>query len=248
MLQAAKRTAIPGKSQVVPYTGVIPTEPEPTHEVQSIIKLLQYAAANVQTETIKSGLAKLFDLWKSEGCPLLSAEMTLTRLVQAMAQSAPPGHGLSHRNITEGVQLLCRESADYTDMRDKAWVFCNKLYLSLERQSESGQLIHTIETYIREHLGEPLSAQSICSVFGLSVSNLHRVFRKHVKMSYVEYITAMRIKEAKRMMTAYPDMPIKDIAGFLGFSDQFYFSKVFRSLTGASPSEYRLHADGKMTE
>jgi AraC-like DNA-binding protein len=47
------------------------------------------------------------------------------------------------------------------------------------------------------------------------------------------------------MLTAYPDMSIKDVAGYLGFSDQFYFSKVFRSLIGLSPSEYKSQADGK---
>jgi two-component system response regulator YesN len=33
-------------------------------------------------------------------------------------------------------------------------------------------------------------------------------------------------------------MPLKDVAAFVGYHDQFYFSRVFKSVTGAPPSEY----------
>jgi len=109
---------------------------------------------------------------------------------------------------------------------------------SAERQGESGKLVNDIETYIREHLDEPLPVQRICDLFGISSSYLSQLFRKHIKMSFVEFVTSLRIDEAKLIMTEHPEMPIKDVAGQLGFSDQFYFSKVFRTATGIPPSEY----------
>ena len=110
---------------------------------------------------------------------------------------------------------------------------------TLQRQGEGGKLASDIESYINEHLSQPLSVQNICDVFGISASYLNQLFRKHINKSFVEHVTDIRIGEAKKMMKQQPEMPIKDIAEQLGFSDQFYFSKVFRSATGMPPSEYR---------
>jgi len=109
---------------------------------------------------------------------------------------------------------------------------------SAERRGDGGKLVGDIEAYIREHLDEPLPVQRICDLFDISTSYLGQLFRKHVKMSFVEYITSLRIEEAKRILTEHPDMPVKDVATQVGFSDQFYFSKVFRASTGIPPSEY----------
>ena len=46
------------------------------------------------------------------------------------------------------------------------------------------------------------------------------------------------IEKAKKIMEERPELYIKDIASKVGFSDQFYFSRIFRSVTGISPTEY----------
>ena len=48
----------------------------------------------------------------------------------------------------------------------------------------------------------------------------------------------MRVEEAKRLLTA-TDYPLSQIAVSVGFSDQSYFSKVFKQITGISPNRYR---------
>ena len=162
--------------------------------------------------------------------------------MQKMADFAPPGHGLTQQDIAEKLPDLCRKSANMTDMLQQTWQYCGGFYDSLERQSESGQLVASIEKYIKKHLGEPLSTNSICAVFKISNSHLYRIFRKHVKMSFVEYVSKLRIDEAMKMLEADPEVSIKAVAEQLGFSDQFYFSKVFRAHTGVSPSEFRSKA------
>jgi YesN/AraC family two-component response regulator len=66
-------------------------------------------------------------------------------------------------------------------------------------------------------------------------------------MSFNEYLTNARISKAKNIIEDSPDMPIKDVALVVGYSDPFYFSRVFRSVTGVPPSEYFINtssADG----
>ena len=51
-------------------------------------------------------------------------------------------------------------------------------------------------------------------------------------------IILQSIEKAKEIMKESPDLFIKDIAMMVGFSDQFYFSRIFHSITGMSPAEY----------
>jgi len=49
-------------------------------------------------------------------------------------------------------------------------------------------------------------------------------------------------------MEGYKDLFIKDVASMVGFADQFYFSRIFRSVTGVSPAEYLKEKKTNLTE
>ena len=66
------------------------------------------------------------------------------------------------------------------------------------------------------------------------------MFRKYQGMSFNSFFTNVRMEEAKKLLLLHPDWYIKDIAEMVGYQDQFYFSRVFRTYTGYSPSDYIL--------
>ena len=53
-----------------------------------------------------------------------------------------------------------------------------------------------------------------------------------------DMITNLRMKEAKTLLS-YTTLPIKEISQNVGYSNQFYFSAIFKKQTGVSPSVYR---------
>lgn len=78
---------------------------------------------------------------------------------------------------------------------------------------------------------------------GYTPDHFRRCFKKETGMTPLEYVTALRVNRAKKLLLATPYQPIETIATGCGFSDEFYFSRVFKKLTGISPREYRkLHA------
>ena len=239
MLKAVKMSAVCGDTVIFEYSPLNLNEDGSTEKELSLIKNINYEITASNTEKIKALFVDLFAIWEQNKKTIAQLEVTLTRLVQFMADNAPPGHNLTHNKIAEAIPQICRESLSYLDILGKTWALCAKFYEPLERMSESGQLIHNIVSYIKDHLNEPLSAQGICAVFNISNSHLYRIFRKHIKMTMVEYITELRIEEAKLMFASDANAQVKDVAAKLGFSDQFYFSKVFRAITGKSPSEYK---------
>ncbi|MBQ7370760.1 MAG: helix-turn-helix transcriptional regulator, partial [Blautia sp.] len=88
------------------------------------------------------------------------------------------------------------------------------------------------------NLSKAVSLQELCRTFGISQTYMSRLFRKYSGNSYSQYLTELRMNRAKELFQENPDSFIKDVAATVGYEDQFYFSRIFRSYTGKSPSEY----------
>lgn len=102
---------------------------------------------------------------------------------------------------------------------------------------DTPEFFEKIQNYMKEHLSEQLSPQVICDIFGISQTYLSRLFRKYSHMGFNKSLNYFRIERAKEIMRK-EGLFIKDVASMVGYSDQFYFSRIFRSITGCSPSEY----------
>lgn len=93
-------------------------------------------------------------------------------------------------------------------------------------------------TYIQEHYAENITLEDLSRVADRNPQYLSAVFSKTCGMSLKEYITSLRIKDAKNLLRS-TGLPIGEIAIKLGYQDAKYFSRVFQRLTGKSPREYR---------
>lgn len=71
-----------------------------------------------------------------------------------------------------------------------------------------------------------------------SRSYLSRTFRSEAGMTIPEYITRIRIQNASALLKD-SDMSVKEVAISVGMKDSFYFSKLFKKVTGDTPREYR---------
>lgn len=92
--------------------------------------------------------------------------------------------------------------------------------------------------YLRDHFGEPIGLERIAEDFGTSPTYFCKKFRRLFQESFVEYLTAIRLEEAKRMLE-HTDLEMQDIAAETGFQTAAYFSKKFRETVGCTPTEYR---------
>lgn len=100
-------------------------------------------------------------------------------------------------------------------------------------------LTQEICDYVAGHLAENNSILSICTKFGISQPYLSKIFKKCRNTTYNECLTGIKIAKAKQLLEQKEAYLIGEVAELVGFSDQFYFSKVFKSTTGLTPREYR---------
>jgi two-component system response regulator YesN len=83
-----------------------------------------------------------------------------------------------------------------------------------------------------------INLNSLAETIAVSPNYLGRIFKERASMGVAEYIRKKRISKALELMTG-TNLKINYIAEKVGFSDQHYFSKVFKEETGKTPSEYR---------
>lgn len=91
---------------------------------------------------------------------------------------------------------------------------------------------------IHERFRDRLSLTELARAGGVHPSHLVRSFRAFVGCSVGAYLRRMRVEYAARRLTS-TSMEISSIALDAGFSDQSHLCRVFRSLMGSSPREYR---------
>lgn len=106
-------------------------------------------------------------------------------------------------------------------------------------KSNADKIVDEIDSYLKSNLNEDHSIIVICKKFAISQPYLSKIIKKSKNCTYNEYLISLKINEAKQLLKSRPDLLIADIAEITGFSDQFYFSRVFKNITGKTPSEFR---------
>ena len=95
-----------------------------------------------------------------------------------------------------------------------------------------------IEQYIHAHFTEDLSMQDVAHAMSYSEAYFCKLFKQCFKVNFSTYLNEYRIARAKSLLASGTDS-IRDISLRCGYTDSTYFSRVFRRITGMTPSEYR---------
>lgn len=113
-----------------------------------------------------------------------------------------------------------------------------KVHLNYHSRLEVDK-IHRIKQFIREHSHEDISLEALARKVDWSPIYISKMFKEKFGVNYIDYLTECRIEKAKKLLSD-PEKSLKAIALEVGYHEPNYFSKVFRKMTGISPTEYRL--------
>ena len=93
--------------------------------------------------------------------------------------------------------------------------------------------------YIEEYCFKKyIDIKDLAEISDLSISQYTRIFKKVFNTTPIKYMNNKRIRKAKNLL-AGTNYPVIIIAEECGFSDNYYFSKIFKQQTGLSPLKYR---------
>jgi two-component system response regulator YesN len=100
------------------------------------------------------------------------------------------------------------------------------------------EVIGQAKRYINQHFREPVSLEDVAREVHLSPFYLSRLFKEKEGVNFVDYLTRLRLEEAKKLLAQTNDT-VAAIAEQVGYAEANYFSRIFRRHFGMSPSEYR---------
>lgn len=106
------------------------------------------------------------------------------------------------------------------------------------KKKAQSKAVLTAKQYINENYEQSLTLEQIGQVVGLNASYFSNIFKKETGISFIEYLTDVRIQNAKDLLTE-TDLEIIEIAERTGFHDLKYFIRCFRKTTGMTPAAYR---------
>ena len=111
-------------------------------------------------------------------------------------------------------------------------------YINSDRKEKSGDRFNSVLEYIDANFTEPtLSIARVSDLFFYSEKYLSALFTRRTGERFTSYVSKKRIEKAKEYLTE-DKLSVSDISYECGFSDPFYFSKVFKKYTGVTPSQF----------
>ena len=151
--------------------------------------------------------------------------------------------------LTKGVSGFAKAIFDRADKLKPNECFADQLLLdqlakeflirlgNVNRTGCSSRLTEILK-YIEQNYSDDLSLGSLSRRFSLSSSYIARIFKKELDCKPSEYVNSIRASVAETLLST-TNMSVGDVSDRVGYSDVYYFSKIFKKIVGVPPSKVR---------
>ncbi|QUI24459.1 response regulator [Vallitalea pronyensis] len=113
-----------------------------------------------------------------------------------------------------------------------------KLEEDMKDREDTSLYVVKIKEYVRNHYMDRLNIEDLAHKVGLSYTYMSSLFKKETGQTIQEYIIGIRLMHAKRYLNE-TNLQISHIAAQIGYDNEHYFSRMFKSRTGMTPTAYR---------
>lgn len=130
----------------------------------------------------------------------------------------------------------------------EVWAHLLDLLRSLQNKYSGGPLCRShclpvarAQSFVEERYDQEISLEGVANHLGLNHTYLSTLFKEETGHAFTHYVQEIRVERSKELLTQ-SDLPILEIALSVGFASQNYYSRIFKKLTGFTPSEFRKQA------
>lgn len=148
----------------------------------------------------------------------------------------------------EILKLMCQimEEQEKTDPYSQKYIYylLNQILIKLVRkgrepeEAEGEVRIANVIRYLHENYTDKITLDELSTRFFVSHYYLCHEFKRYTNCTIIQYVNNLRISHAQRLFEE-TDKSITEISMLVGFSNVTHFNRVFRSVTGKSPSQNR---------
>ena len=121
---------------------------------------------------------------------------------------------------------------------NQSWVSPSHRTPKSRKEKANYDPVQKMADYLSSHFDQPIGVEDVAKHVKLHPSYAMRLFRKHLNMTMIQYLTQQRVAEARRLLIT-TDMPILEIVYECGFGSTSQFYQSFETYVGQTPSAFR---------
>ena len=199
-------------------------------------KFLSDLLVEEKYELFHKQLDKCLDLCEKTKCPNRKLNSVLKRVCEIANNNYIP------ITITEQIDELMTNTYRYSDLRKGMHDMLNDIFQTIPENKKTN-IVDLVKEYIENHYTEQFSLSVLADKHNLSISYLSNSYKKAYGKSPNDYIIELRMQRAKTLLKEHSDVSIRQISELIGYTDPYYFSRLFKVYAGMTPSQYRSNDD-----
>ncbi len=144
---------------------------------------------------------------------------------------------------------ICQDIRSILQVQREMVIEYTKQMANLRKENIYSIQVMKAVDYIYAHLNERITTQSIADALSLNRSYLSHLFHQETGKTLTDFIKEAKVTAAANMLK-YSEYKYSEIAEYLGFASQSYFTKCFREQTGYTPKQFRreFYQPGEFTK
>lgn len=222
-----------GNSSIQKYQ---PLTNEPIHVSTRIKQLCGGIPDRPSKDNLKDFIHSLIDFWSKQQV----TQFQLLTDVRYFISTVIHEH-LKEDIIYPDPAEIVASSHSYPELEKELLFETNRIYgfnNSMESAENQHSLAYQVKNWLDKNFTSQITYKIFQDLFGHNEKYLSTLFKDEFGISPSKYIGELRLNMAKNLMESNPDILLKDVADMVGFTDAFYFSRVFKTHEGISPSAF----------
>jgi AraC family transcriptional regulator of arabinose operon len=180
-------------------------------------------------------------VWFNASGPLIENIMRSYGMYDTVLLSKTNAYGYFERIIN-----LCKSSQSPDLINHKASIVFHELIqylyrITIDCSPDISTDAAVMRNHIDTHIAEDINISKLAELIYKSPSQALRIFKKEFGTTPYSYLLSQRLQQAESLLLN-TNLLVKEIASRVGFTDEHYFSHIFRQKRGVTPMAYRLSA------
>lgn len=179
----------------------------------------------------------LADIWK-----MMNAWICLDKIVYAECLKKLEGYaedGINIRNVSRFCSRIMKKNLETNGFGELLEHLKEMKGIMYSGRGKDFGVVYQVKEFIEKNYMKDISISQIAEELQMAPSYLSMLFHQEAGEKFIDYLTYVRMENAKRLLIQNSTAAIKDIAMMCGYNSSQYFAKVFLSQCGCSPSIFK---------
>jgi len=184
-------------------------------------------------------LKKMLEMYKEFDLSVFELSKQLKHIFLDCQSALHVKAGPENDEAGSAIDEILSYSTSYEKLSEELYASFENFFSNDMTDASNKDLLKKVEVHLRENYRSDIDFKALADKYGFALPYLSKLFKKYHGVSPVEFVIQLKIEKAKDLILSDTSLFTKDISDYLGYSDQFYFSRIFKKITGKSPSEYK---------